>query len=246
MSQSSSTPFLKAAWRHLVMLHYKIDPGVLQGLVPAGTHLDLWNDHAFVSVVGFRFLHTRILSLPVPFHQDFDEINLRFYVKRQVHGETRHGVVFIREAVALPTIAFAAKATYNEPYVVLPTRHHVDMDDAETGKAGFARYQWKEDDWYTLEAETQGLPSTLEPGTLDEFLSQRHWGYTRQRDGGTIEYEVVHPRWRYWSPGIYRLECDIARMYGPQFVPALTGKPALATLVEGSAVTLFMGRRLSD
>ena len=35
----------------------------------------------YVSLVGFMFKNTRLLNIPIPFHTDFEEVNLRFYVK---------------------------------------------------------------------------------------------------------------------------------------------------------------------
>src|SRR5947207_15642078 len=117
------TPFLTAQWRHLVMLNYEVDADVLTPLVPAGTTLDLWQGRALVSVVGFRFLGTRVLGVSVPWHRDFDEVNLRLYVRRELEGgEVRRGVVFVREVVARRAITWLARVAYNEPYRTLPMR----------------------------------------------------------------------------------------------------------------------------
>ncbi len=80
--------FLTAEWRHLAMLSYEIDPELLQPLVPRGTDLDTWQGRTYVSVVGFLFLRTRVLGIPVPFHRNFEEVNLRFYVRRLADGRT--------------------------------------------------------------------------------------------------------------------------------------------------------------
>jgi uncharacterized protein len=227
------------------MLHYVMDPAALAPLVPRGTQLDRWKDDTYVSLVGFRFLRTRVLGLPIPFHQEFIEVNLRFYVSR-VHGdEWRRGVVFVSEVVAQPVIAATARLTYNEPYAVLPTRHFVDMAGAEAGKDGLARYQWKQDRWYTLQAATSGAPEPLSPGSLEEFLTHRYWGYTSQRDGGTIEYQVRHPSWRAWSRTVPLLDCDVARMYGDRFVPTLDATPRSAMVAEGSPVQIWPGVRIA-
>ena len=99
-SRAGRRAFLTAEWRHLVMLNYEVPAALLEQLIPRGTVLDLWQDRAVVSVVGFRFLRTRLLGIPVPFHRNFDEVNLRFYVRRELPtGEVRRGVVFIRELV---------------------------------------------------------------------------------------------------------------------------------------------------
>src|SRR5688572_22928209 len=94
---------------------------MLAALVPHGTALDLWRGRCLVSVVGFRFLDTRVLGVPVPGHRDFDEVNLRFYVRRaHDDGALRRGVTFVREIVPRRAIALVARATYNEPYCTLP------------------------------------------------------------------------------------------------------------------------------
>ncbi|HEX8246435.1 MAG TPA: DUF2071 domain-containing protein, partial [Longimicrobium sp.] len=97
--QPASARFLTAEWRTLVMLNWQVDPGILRPYVPRGTELDAWRGKTFVSAVGFLFLGTRVLGVPVPFHRDFEEVNLRFYVRRQGPEGWRRGVCFIREIV---------------------------------------------------------------------------------------------------------------------------------------------------
>lgn len=240
----ASRRFLTAAWRDLVILNYAIDPAVLSPLVPRRTELDLWHGRALVSMVGFRFLHTRVMGLPIPWHQNFDEINLRFYVRRMAQDGWRRGVVFVKEVVPRSLIATVARMAYNEPYVAHPMRHLIQVESTESGGTGRARYQWKQDRWYTLEAEVRGPPRALEAGSEAEFITEHYWGYTRQRDGGTIEYRVEHPRWRVWTAESSKLDCDVERMYGTEFVPALSVAPESAFLAEGSPVSVFAGQRI--
>ena len=65
------------------MLNYIVDPALIKRLIPAGTEIDYENGETFVSVVGFLFLDTRLLGVPIPLHRDFEEVNLRFYVRRK-------------------------------------------------------------------------------------------------------------------------------------------------------------------
>ncbi|HEV8147067.1 MAG TPA: DUF2071 domain-containing protein, partial [Bryobacteraceae bacterium] len=74
--------FLSAVWRDLVMLNYQVDPALLREFVPTGTELDTFEGRTYVSLVGFRFLGTRVRGIRIPFHQNFEEVNLRFYVRR--------------------------------------------------------------------------------------------------------------------------------------------------------------------
>src|SRR5881227_2253174 len=115
--------FLTADWRYLAMLNYEVDRSVLAPHLPKGTELDDWNGRHYLSLVAFLFLDTHVLGVPALFHQNFEEVNLRFYVRRRLGSEIRRGVVFIREMVPLRLIAEAARFTYNEPYRTVPIQH---------------------------------------------------------------------------------------------------------------------------
>ncbi len=219
------------------MLNYRIHPAVLLPLVPAGTELDTWHGEAMVSVVGFRFLNTRLLGVPVPFHRDFDEVNLRFYVRCEVAGTVRRGVVFIREVVPRAAIAAIARWTYNEPYVACPMR-------SVAGPTA-ARYAWEHAGrWNQLAVEVAGEPSPLVPASEAEFITEHYWGYTRQRDAGTVEYEVRHPPWRVWNAVAATLDCDVRGFYGAAFAEALSVPPCSAFLAEGSEIAVLSAQRI--
>ena len=240
--------FLTAEWRYLVMLNYVVDDRVLEPLVPAGTELDRWEGHALVSVVGFRFLRTRVLGVPIPLHRDFDEVNLRFYVRHEAPGtgEVRRGVVFVRELVPRPAIAVVARLAYNEPYRAVPMRSEVPS--APAAEPGRVRYAWRTPrraGWqHVAGTAAGGAPSVPPPTSEARFVTEHFWGYTRQRDGGTIEYEVAHPSWRVWHAAEPSLEADVAELYGAAFVAPLAGAPSSAFIAEGSAVTVHAPRRL--
>jgi len=119
-------PFLTANWRYLAMLNYVVDPRLITPLVPAETEIDFENGETFLSVVGFLFLDTRLLGLPIPLHRDFEEVNLRFYVRRKSADTWRRGVVFIRELVPRPAIALIARAFYGENYIAVPMKHEIE------------------------------------------------------------------------------------------------------------------------
>ena len=133
--------FLTAEWRSLVLLSYEIDLAVLEPLVPAGTVLDQWQGRTLVSVVGLRFVDTRVIGVAVPYHRDFDEVNLRFYVRRPLPGgEVRRGVVFVRELVPRPAVALVARLVYNEPYRALPMRSAIPS--TRGALSGPITYEW--------------------------------------------------------------------------------------------------------
>jgi uncharacterized protein len=234
--------FLTAEWKHLAMLNFEIAPSALTPYVPAGTELDMWNGRHLVSVVGFRFLRTRVLGIPIPFHRDFEEVNLRFYVRRQADDGWRRGVVFIKEIVPRDAIAFLARALYNEPYIALPMAHRIEM---EAGSLHSAEYSWRFGGRQNrLQVAVRDEAQPLRDGSEAEFITEHYWGYNTQRDGSTIEYRVEHPRWRVWTAESARLDCDVATLYGPQLKDGLSHPPSSAFLAEGSAVTVYRGIRL--
>ena len=231
-------PFLTAEWRHLVMANFAVDSAVLEPLVPAGTVLDAHQGVTYASVVAFRFLGTKVRGVPIPWHRDFEEINLRFYVRRDHGGETRRGVVFVREVVPRRLIALVARYAYNEPYVALRTRSRVNARSRY-------EYFWKQrPDWATLAATVTGEPDPPAPGSIEEFISEHYWGYNRQRNGTTLEYRVEHPQWRVWRAGECTFSCDVATLYGKAFVPALSQAPASVFVADGSPVSVYSGAPL--
>ena len=236
-------PFLTARWESLLLVNYACPAELLEPLVPAGTKLDLWQDEALVSVVGFLFRDTRLRGVPVPFHRHFEEVNLRFYVRREVAGETRRAVAFVREIVPRQAIAAVARWRYNEPYVAAPMSHAVDLDP-ETG--GTVEYRWRhEGERFALTARAEGPAEMADPASEASFITEHYYGYTAQRDGGTLEYRVEHPSWRLWTPTQAAFTGDASALYGPALAAVVAGAPRSAMLAVGSEVAVYPGVRVA-
>lgn len=235
--------FLSAEWRDLVMLNYEVDPALVAPYVPQGTEPHAFDGRVFVSLVGFRFVRTKLLGfLPLPFHTNFDEVNLRFYVKRRVGGEERRGVVFIREIVPRFAVAHLARRVYNENYVSCPMRHA----SGAKGAGISAEYQWKIDgQWHGLRAEASGAPAYAAEGSIEQFITEHYWGYSTQRNGGCVEYRVAHVPWRVWQAETAAFEGDAESLYGAELARALRRAPDSAFIADGSPVLVFAGRRIS-
>ena len=153
-------------------------------------------------------------------------------------------VTFIRELVPRRLVATAAQITYNEPYRTVPMFHRLDLSESNETKR--ASYEWRDGTKYgVLRVEADGRGEPLVPGSFEDFLTHREWGYTRQRDGSTVEYQVEHPPWRVWSCVDARVDCDVAPLYGQPFIEALGGRPTSAFVADGSEVTVRRGRQLA-
>jgi uncharacterized protein YqjF (DUF2071 family) len=239
------SPFLTAEWRHLAMLNFDVDPAVLRPLVPEGTELDAWQGRTFVSIVGFLFLNTRVLGVAIPFHRDFEEVNLRFYVRHKASDGWRRAVVFVKEIVPRVAIALAARALYGENYVAVPMSHRIERDIGGAAAVRRVSYSWRfrgRENRMELSVENDADDVVQESDV--EFITEHYWGYARRRGGRTTEYRVAHPRWRVRTGTAARLDCDVAALYGSQFVECLKASPASAFLADGSEVAVFKGTPL--
>jgi uncharacterized protein len=235
--------FLSAEWLDLLMLNYEIDPRLLTKYVPPGTVLDSFSGKTYVSLVGFRFCHTKLFgAIAVPFHSDFDEVNLRFYVRRQKGNENRRGVVFIAEIVPRRAVARIARVVYGENYVYLPMRHNVCTD----GLQRTVEYEWQvNNQWCKMTAQLSSAPALPADGSLEQFITEHHWGYSAQRGGGSLEYYVSHVPWQVWSSTAACFQGDASSLYGLELGGILRRRPDSTLIANGSPVVVFKGRKIS-
>jgi uncharacterized protein len=234
--------FLSAEWRDLVMLNYEVDPAILRGFVPRGVELDTFEGRTLVSLVGFQFLRTKLYGFfAVPFHANFEEVNLRFYVRRREGDEVRRGVVFVRELVPRVAIARFARLTYGEKYDSCPMWHRVERN-AEGVAAEFG-WKWRGGE-FRLSALADGAPVRVAEGTLENFITEHYWGYSAKSPQESIEYRVSHEPWRVWVSKSAEFEGDGGALYGAEFGEILRRAPDSAFIAEGSSVLVHAGRRI--
>jgi uncharacterized protein len=239
-----SRAFLTARWEHLVLLNYTVPTRMLAPLVPRGTELDRLGGELLVSLVGFLFADTRLKGVAVPGHRVFEEVNLRFYVTRtDKDGTLRRAVVFVRELVPRAAIAAIARFVYNEPYMSVPMAHDVSIDPEYGGYACYAwRYRGRS---FAVEASVDGPAPQLEAGSEASFVTEHYFGYTRQRDGSTLEYAVEHPAWRVWTTDNAGFFGPGAELYGDEWGRVLSTRPRSAFVALGSDVIVRSGERVA-
>ena len=242
-SRSVDNIFLSAEWRDLVMLNYSVHPELLSEFVPNGTELDCFNGSTFlVSLVFASCTLECWASLTVPFHSDFDEINLRFYVRRREENEYRRGVVFIREIVPKQLVATIARLAYGENYICRPMRHRISQD--EIGKT--TEFEWESSrKWCRVFAQASGIPQLPPKGSLQEFITEHYWGYSLRGGSRSFEYRVSHIPWRAWECTAACFDGDARPTYGQELGKILNGKPDSAFIAEGSPVCVHIGRMIA-
>lgn len=245
--QTRARSFLTAEWRYLAMLNYPVDQEIVRPLAPRGTELDLWDGKAYISLVGFLFLNTRVLGVAFPFHRNFEEVNLRFYVRHKAQSEWRRGVVLLKEFVPRRAIAAVARIVYNENYEAASMTHAIDSSGEFLRPNGAVEYTWRtRESRGRLSVTTQGEARLPVQGSHEEYIAEHYWGYSVQRNGGTKEYRVQHPAWKVWASKSAEFDGDVESFYSGRFVECLSAPPQSAFVADGSAVTVYNGLKLSE
>jgi uncharacterized protein len=230
--------FLQAEWRKLVMANYSIDKKILKPYLPYKTELDLWNDTCYISLVGFMFLDTKVKGFRIPFHINFEEVNLRFYVRHKENGEWKRGVVFIKEIVPKPALTFVANTIYKEKYETMPMKHSFEITDGNL----MVEYKWKKKEWNMIRVNAETKPKEITIGSEEEFITEHFWGYTMIKENNTSEYGVEHPRWDVYPVKDYLIDVDFEDIYGNDFAFLKSQKPKSVFLAEGSVIKVKEGR----
>lgn len=235
--------FLKAQWKNLTFINYEIDPKILQPHVPKGTELDLYNGKCYVSVVGFLFEDVKMLGIRIPYHINFEEVNLRFYVKRYENRTWRRGVVFIQEIVPKFALSLVANLLYKEHYKTLPMKHSIDINEHSNDY----QFQWKiKNNWNSIFIKTEKEPIKIELDSEEEFITEHYYGYTKASANKTFEYEVKHPIWKQLKVLETKLEIDFSANYGKEFEFLKDQKPSSIIFALGSEVSIENKRTIQQ
>lgn len=225
--------FLSAEWRRLTIVTYDVDPSLLDEHLPPDCVADTRDGRAFVSLVPFEFVNTKVFQVCWPGFSCFPEINLRAYVR---HKDGRRGVTFIREFVPQKFVAWMARRTYNEPYHAVPMRTRLLESDVSI----------EVDHIVTVENKTSRVRCNANkplwmPGekSIEHFFKEHEWGFGKCRRGKLISYRVEHPRWHvYRDPKIMLDSWCFAHIYGEKWSVLNQMEPISVVLADGSDVTV--------
>ena len=233
--------FLTAVWRNLIMANYVTDPALLQKYLPAYTEPDSYDGDHYVSLIGFLFKNVKLHGVALPFHTNFEEVNLRFYVRYKENNLWKRGVVFIKELVPRRMISFVANTLYGENYAT----HNMKHIFTETQNELSISYKWKVGNkWNHISCIAEKNPEHIVEGSAEEFITEHYWGYTFINNACTGVYEVKHPKWRIHRVRNYNIVCSTKQLYGEAFEAPLNQKPQSVFLAEGSPIQVMKGSKI--
>jgi uncharacterized protein YqjF (DUF2071 family) len=233
--------FLTAEWRKLAIANYIVDPEILTPYLPYKTELDIWNGQCFVSLVGFRFVDTKLKGFPIPFHRHFEEVNLRFYVRFKDQNGWKRGVTFVKEIVPKHALTFIANTIYKEKYITLPMKHQWLISE----KMLSIQYSWKYNKyWNSFSVQADPEPLALIANSKEEFITEHYWGYTPLTNQSCSEYQVEHPKWKMYNVNNFDINVKFDELYGNNFKFLNTQHPDSVMLAEGSEISVYSMTRI--
>lgn len=220
------------------MANYKVDPHLFDDLIPHGTEIDLYQGDCYLSLVAFKFVDTAVMGVKIPFHTNFEEVNLRFYVQRKLTNEIRRGVVFVKEIVPRSAICWVANSMFGEKYECWNMGHEEGENELE--------YFWSQDDCENAISveykDSLGVPADE---SREAFIIEHYWGYTKRGERRTDEYLVEHPKWELLEVNYAEIEVDFAETYGERFDFLSDAAPDSVLLARGSDITVYRGQRMA-
>ena len=231
--------FLKANWENIIMANYEIDPTILKPYLPKGVEFDLYNGKCYISLVGFMFKNTKLFDVPIPFFGTFEEINLRFYVVSKEGDELKRGVVFINETIPYRLVAWIANKLYKEHYTVVPTKHQL----IKTSESNHIQFEWLlQKKWNSIAVDFDSKTESMKTDSLEKFIYEHYYGYTKINEHQTEEYQLRHPSWKTHKINDYNIDCDFEVMYGKSFSILNQTKPTAVFIAKGSDVAIYWKR----
>lgn len=227
----------EANWLNPLLFSWVIDREALAPFLPDGLDIDCWGGNAYISLVGLRFESPRVLGIPAPV-PSYDEVNLRFYARRSMGaGDRCPGVVFVRQMVPHRATALAARILYREPFVAAQVSHRFSERESEHAEyPPRVAYEWerrgrKLEFWAEAEPSEQTLAAV---GSLEEFLTVRHWGYGGKPGSRTRTYQLTRSEWQLRQVSRWGVDGDLGQTYGEPFATVMRDQPASVLLATGS------------
>jgi uncharacterized protein YqjF (DUF2071 family) len=220
-------------WHDLLFAHWPLAPRVLEGRLPAGLELDIFDDRAWLGVVPFRMTNVAPRGLPaVPGTSAFPELNVRTYVR----ANGKPGVYFFSlDASNLLAVA-GARALFHLPYYwasmcVSRVRDAVHYESRRRTRGAPA-------DFRAAYHPTGPLFEAV-PGGLEYFLTERYRLYCATRRGAVAHVDIHH---RPWSLCTACADIAVNTMAWASGVPA-SGPPPLLHVAARQDVVAWPLRR---
>lgn len=192
-------------WNNAIFLHWKAELSELKKFVPKELEIDLFENSPWVSLVAFTMEKIRPKNLPsFPPISDFDEINVRTYVK----FKNKPGVYFLSIEGGKLASCKIAKGISELPYRFSEIKR-------ENGSYKSTNKEFND----KLDIMFKTGKTISEKSKLDKWLTERY-ALFQNADNSINEFDIHHLEWPTKELELSRLELDY-----PRFKNLMNGKP---------------------
>lgn len=227
--------FLQADWNKLICANYIIDPKILEKYIPFGTILDLHQEKCYVSLVCFKYSNTQLFGIKFPFYKNFEEINLRFYVKREISpGIWRKEAAFTQLFFPKRPLTFIANFIYKENYKTRPIKHTLKKNEFHD----VTTYYIKNKKWFHISVSYDRKLHPIVKTSSEYFFHGHLWGTAKVNSKSSTSYKIEHPEWKTYSITNWEINVDFGSLFGNDFKFLNAIKPESVMMTEGSKVTV--------
>lgn len=221
--------FMSGEWKDLIMSTFEIDKSILEPYLPKNTEIDFYKGKALLSMVAFTFSKVKFFGIRVPFHQQFGQINFRFYVKSKIDGAK--GVVFVKEFAPKPLIAYIANWFYNEPYHYKKIRLKKSIDNNQIK----LNYSFRDS---KIDIESKLQTNQLINNTFEHFVVDRYIAFIKNYKGKTFQYKIYHKPWELYNLKNINIDKTILNLLPKKFKNL---KHISTSFVKGSSIEVQKG-----
>lgn len=240
MPNDNQKPLMQADWSEIVALNFQVDPSILEPRVPKGLELDFHNGETYVSLVAMHLRNVKMMGFPIPISRGFDELNLRFYVKRKVGPRYVTGACFIKDFVPNAAASWILTTLFKSTFARMKMkRESSGFGSRDEDVVPKICYQWKVGDAENvIKIKGRARMKKTGPDTKVGFILDHNNEYS-VRDSTIYEYRVQRPPWTVWDAAQASFECNTKLLFGDEFVKTLSRRPSSVFVAEGSPVTIF-------
>src|SRR5690606_2886044 len=203
-------------WNNAIFLHYQVDLTELKKFVPEELEIDFFEGKPWVSVVAFTMKKIRPKNLPAfPPISDFDEINIRTYVK----SKNKTGVYFLSIEGGKSLSCKIAKGISELPY------RYSKINRTEQN------YQSQNSEFKdNLNIEFKIGMELTNKTELDKWLTERY-ALFQETNESINKFEIHHLEWPINEINLQKLELNY-----PRFKKLINEKPSRTNYSKGVKV----------
>ena len=230
---------MTARFSEVVAVNFQIDPKVLAPRIPKGLELDFYKGETYVSLVAMMLRDVRVWGIPIHIATGFEELNMRFYVRRKDGDGYQRGACFIKDYVSSGAAAWILGSLFKADFHKIKMKHDNTgfADDGESVPS--VDYRWKVGDhWNRLRIKARSKVQKTGSDTKVGFILNHNNEYS-SRKGKTLEYRATHPTWTVWDAAQANFTCDVKTLFGQEFEKPLSKRPASVFVASGSDFTIY-------